>query len=339
MTKESSGGPPPMPNQSTPPPMPSDKSSASVDEISIETEHDPLDEVIADVPRVAGIFLAAEVVMLLSGLLVPSSVLLTVPVLTMLGFWMVAIGARIAGKLNFVQRLASRMGQFSIMLQALGLSPLLFAIVGTLFMSSADEFTGNIIARFLVVIYSVFFVPAVLFVRAKAHRHLGKSPFDVSKSELIQLGASVGVAVVLVSGLFNFVGPHSRTQNYRREAETFISDFKGQLASQKDQIDEANALWEADDRFGAIREYKSLLRSDEMRWDMPDFRADQAMLYRRVIEYEAEYGDPGSARDWALRAYEQGQWDEYAALRKLTFSSDAAKTIWEDVVRASQNDE
>ena len=63
----------------------------------------------------------------------------------------------------------------------------------------------------------------------------------------------------------------------------------------------------------------------------------ESAIYRRVIEHEAEYGDPGSARDWALRAHEEGRWN--AALRKLTSSSDAAKTIWEDVVRASQNDE
>jgi len=332
MVKETSGGPPPMPNQATPPPMPSDKTSASVDEISVETEHNPLDEVIAGVPRVAVILLAAEAVMLLSGLLVPSSVLLTVPVLTMLGFWMVAIGARISGKLNFVQRLASRAGQFSIMLQALGLSPLLFGAVGILILSSADGFTGNI-ARFLVVIFTVFFVPAVLLVRAKAHRHLGKSPFEVSRTELIRLGASVGVAVVLVSGLFYFVTSQERevSESNYGDAEDFMAAAKAERAAQMLQIEDAHALWESDDRFEAVRKYKSLLRSSNVS------STDEVAIYRRVIEHEAEYGDPGSARDWALRAYEEGRWN--AALRKLTFSSEAAKTIWEEIVRASQNDE
>ncbi|WDI43723.1 hypothetical protein [Bremerella sp. P1] len=332
MTKESPSGPPPMPNQPTPPHMPSDKSSASVGDISIETEHDPLDEVIAGVPRVAGILLAAEVVMLLSGLFVPTSFLLTVPLLTMLGFWMVVIGARIAGKLNFVQRLASRMGQFSIMLQALGLSPLLFGGFGILVLSNADGYTGNI-ARFLVVIYTVFFIPAVLFVRAKAHRHLGKSPLEISKSELIRLGASVGVAVVLVSGLFNFLTPREPelpVLGYEN-AEDFMAAAKAERAAQMSQIEDAHALWESDDRFEAVRKYKSLLRSSNVS------STDEAAIYRRVIEHEAEYGDAGSARDWALRAYEEGRWN--AALRKLTFSSEAATTIWEDVVRASQNEE
>ena len=332
MTKESPGGPPPMPKQSTPPPMPSDKSSASVDDISIETEHDPLDEVIAGVPRVAGILLAAEAVMLLSGLLVPSSVLLTVPVLTMLGFWMVAIGARISGKLNFVQRLTSRMGQFSITLQALGLSPLLFGVVGILVLSNTDGFTGNI-ARFLVVIFTVFFVPAVLVVRAKAHRHLGKSPFEISRSGVIRLGASVGVTVVLVSGHFHSMMPQESEipETEYGDAEDFMAAAKAERAARLTQIDEAHSLWESDDRFGAVRIYKTLLRSINVS------SADEVMMYRRIVEHEAEYGDPGSARDWALRAYEEGRWN--AALRKLTFSSDAAKKIWEDVVRASQNDE
>ena len=200
-------------------------------------------------------------------------------------------------------------------------------------MSSADEFTGNIIARFLIVIYSVFFVPAVLFVRAKAHRHLGTSPLEISRSELIRLGASVGVAVVLIAGLFNLMipkEPELPVLDYDN-AEDFMAAAKAERAAQMTQVEDAHALWESDDRFEAVRKYKSLLRSSNVS------STDQSAIYRRVIEHEAEYGDPGSARDWALRAYEEGRWN--AALRKLTFSSDAAKTIWEDVVRASQNDE
>lgn len=328
MAEETFSGPPQTPNQTTPPPMPNDKSSAPVDDISIETENDPLDEAIAGVPRVAGILLAAEVVMLLSGLLVPTSVLLTVPVMTILGFWMVAIGVRISGKLNFVQRLASRMGQFSIILQGLGLSPLLLMFFGVVILHNSAY---RIQIRILAVIYSVFFVPAVLLVRTQAMRHFGKRSFEVSRSELVRLGASVGIAVVLISGLFYTLGSEETQTTSQRDEDSMI------ILQRKEQIAEAHRLWDADNHFEAVSRYKSLLNPGMTPWYRLELMGEQAMVYRRVIDHEAEYGDPGSARDWALRAYEEGRWN--SPLRKMTFSSDSANTIWEDVVQASQNDE
>ncbi len=107
----------------------------------------------------------------------------------------------------------------------------------------------------------------------------------------------------------------------------------------QEQIDKIHALWDQEDRFEAVRLYKQLLRSDQIRWDWSELNPDLTTIYRRVIEHEAEYGDPGSARDWCLRAYDQGQWSTYSTLRQLTFSSENARQIWLEVVSASEGND
>ena len=168
---DESSPPPPrdsMHSKSRPSPsIPSDESSASIDEISRDKELSPLDKAVTSVPMVANILLAAELATLLLGLLVPVSGLLSFPLLIMLGLWMVAIGAHIC-KEGFVQGLFSFTGAFSI---CLGLSPLALLFVTFVFLAlDADEMAVPI----AIVIYTPFFIPAVLWLRARALRHLGK---------------------------------------------------------------------------------------------------------------------------------------------------------------------
>ncbi len=143
----------------------------------------------------------------------------------------------------------------------------------------------------------------------------------------------VGV-VVLVIGRSSGNRFSDIDSNMPQELRDMRADFDSRTADMRQQINEAHELWESDDRFEAVRRYKALIRSDEFRWDLVEFQPELVTAYRRVIEHEADYGDPGSARDWAVRAYNQGQWSEYASLRKLTFSSEVAATIWDEVSAA-----
>ncbi len=143
----------------------------------------------------------------------------------------------------------------------------------------------------------------------------------------------VGV-IVLVIGRSSGNRLSDIDSNMPQELREMKADFDSRTADMRQQINEAHELWESDDRFGAVRRYKTLIRSDDFRWDLVEFQPELVTAYRRVIEHEADYGDPGSARDWAMRAYNQGQWSEYASLRKLTFSSEAARQIWGEVSEA-----
>jgi hypothetical protein len=168
---------------------------------------------------------------------------------------------------------------------------------------------------------------------------------SVAALPIVLIGA--GGAVVVVLGLI-FVAaavfllgssddePSGFDKNMFDELLAQRAGFESRTADMRQKIDEAHALWESDDRFEAVRRYKSLIRSDEVHWHLLEFRPELVTVYRRVIEHEAEYGDPGSARDWAMRAYDKGQWSEYTSLRKLTFTSDAAAEIWEEVIKANQ---
>lgn len=318
MPHESRGGPPPMPPTGN---------AAARDEVSIEAELDSIDEVVSGIPKVTELLLATELVMLLSTLMVPRSVILTLPILIMLGFWLVAIGARLSGRLSFGQKLFSRMGQFSAMLQSIGASPLLLGVFGFLTIKNANEATANLAVRFLVVCFSIFFVPVLLWVRSKAMRHLSKDPMTVQSKVLVMYVVFVGISVSGTAGIFSFmINRGSMAEN--------LNEFDTHMASYREDIDAAHELWDAEERFEAVKEYKTILRTDGIPWHVSEFRAEQPTLYRRVIEHEADYGDPGSARDWALRAYDYGQRNE--ALRSMTFSSEAATAIWQDVVDANQ---
>jgi hypothetical protein len=108
-------------------------------------------------------------------------------------------------------------------------------------------------------------------------------------------------------------------------------DPGSRIDERRQALDVANSLWENDKRFEGIKKYKAILRSEER----IHLHRDLPMIYRRVIEHEAEYGDPAEARDWSWKAYE-----EWPGMRmQLTFESTKATDIWKQVVEASDRRE
>lgn len=102
---------------------------------------------------------------------------------------------------------------------------------------------------------------------------------------------------------------------------------------------EGHELWERGDRPEAVAKYKSVLREVSNATadrDHPVFRIrklqeaggglhlELSTLFRRVIDHEAEYGDPAEARDWCVRA-----WNDWNL--NLSLSSETAIRIWREV--------
>src|SRR5436309_268233 len=128
---------------------------------------------------------------------------------------------------------------------------------------------------------------------------------------------AVGLATLLIVAVFHFATSEHRTD-----------ESKQQIDALRENTRNAHALWESDKRAEAIKQYKQILRSPN-RIHLHD---DLPMLYRRIIEYEADYGDPSDARDWSLRAYEE--WPGMPM--RLTFDSRKATEIWNDVTAAGE---
>lgn len=105
---------------------------------------------------------------------------------------------------------------------------------------------------------------------------------------------------------------------------TMISNPSGALS-------DADAMWGRDDKVGAIKAYKELLRKrDPLGQNGEAWLQDsRPRLYRRIITFEAEYGDNPEVigtevRDWIEDAWNEGHHD-------LRFDSQAAQKAWNEV--------
>ena len=93
----------------------------------------------------------------------------------------------------------------------------------------------------------------------------------------------------------------------------------------------ADILWDRDDRVAAVRQYKQLLRKrdplsqDGLAW----LQDSRPRLYRRIITFEAEYGDPADARDWIKDAWNEGH-------RDLVFDKKSAQDLWSEETQRLQ---
>lgn len=174
--------PPPMPRasntkNSSPPSMPEQRSFDSAD-ISVEDVESPTDKIIGKIPQALTVFLIAAAVAVLSGIAVPKSVLVTMPVLAMIGFWPASLGWRVNQSLssgNLIINVFSSMGKYAASLIAFGISPTMLMVIGLLPLFGMSSEDGNLFVRFLLVAFAVIAIPASLVLRGKALRHLGKA--------------------------------------------------------------------------------------------------------------------------------------------------------------------
>jgi hypothetical protein len=99
-------------------------------------------------------------------------------------------------------------------------------------------------------------------------------------------------------------------------------DLPTRIRQVESQLATADSLWDAGQKPAAVQKYKEFLRHSEHY----QLHAELPAAYRRVIEYEAEHGDGGEARDWIVKA-----WDEWPGQRmQLSFDSEQAERLWHE---------
>ena len=109
-----------------------------------------------------------------------------------------------------------------------------------------------------------------------------------------------------------------------------LHDLETSIEKSRKQLATADQLWHSDNKAEAIQAYKRFLNSETYY----QFHGELPRVFRRVIEYEADYGDPGEARDWIYKA-----WEEWPGRRmKLSFESKKATQLWDEVVSKLNNE-
>ena len=156
--------------------------------------------------------------------------------------------------------------------------------------------------------------------RGKALRHTDQRETGFN-SKWIPVAAG---GVVLFSGLI------SAASYFIFERQESPKDWYEAIEAERKALEQdlthAHDLWEQEERLAAVKAYKAILRHEDRSY----VRDDIPILYRRVIEFEVEYGDPAVGRDWCLRAS-----DDNALDVRLSFDSDKATQIWNEVLEAN----
>ena len=290
--------------KSSPPPMPLEAATKRV-----ETQ----------VPQVLTVFLVSAAITILTGLIAAHSVVLTLPILAMIAFWPAITGCQIKKALSTSDSIvnsSSLLGRFAVFLVCLGVSPVILGFIGLLLTFGMSGTEGRLAIRFLLVGYAVFVIPSTLYFRTDALRLDWKSAMP--RNWLLKVGGATLLGTVVVSATIVVIFDLGSSGNLGDRIDSAEKDLAA-----------AHELWEGDERFEAVKQYKTFLRTEER----IHFHDDLPVLYRRVIEHEAEYGDPSDCRDWCLRAYEE--WP--GRPMKLTFGSETATKIWSDVTSAARS--
>lgn len=134
----------------------------------------------------------------------------------------------------------------------------------------------------------------------------------------IAVVAVLVLSVIILSG-YSFLNKDDANP-WDEHMEKQRREYELAAAPHVEAIEEAHSLWAAERTSEAVAQYKLILKQDG-RSCLDD---ELGVAYRRVIEFEAEYGDPGEARDWCLRA--RSEWN-----LKISFSSETARRIWNEV--------
>lgn len=113
----------------------------------------------------------------------------------------------------------------------------------------------------------------------------------------------------------------------------FMEESRPSVLRKYDALEEllhtGDRQWNAQDHFAAIATYKTFLQRKE--GHHYEWRDDYPRIYRRVIEHEAKYGDPGEAVDWIVKA----RFDRYVGER-LVLHAPEAKALLEQVKQQNQ---
>ena len=236
----------------------------------------------------------AVVATILLGLAFPGSVLWVFPLVAMFGFRIMLLGKRCNSYLSL----------------PLGLSPFAIFVAGLAMaqIRPPERYCGC--TRLVLGLYIVFFMPLALYVSAEVRRWGGPAPPLTRRIAGVLARRAKYVLPVVVFGVF---------AAFRLGGLTTPPDSDPVAVLSK-----ADVLWalgDPKDRIEATKQYKLFLRgtmcatvhsvcleshhdktSEPAFSQLQGFEKDLPRVYRRVIEYEADYGDPGEAVDWIRSA-------------------------------------
>lgn len=134
------------------------------------------------------------------------------------------------------------------------------------------------------------------------------------------LGASIAILLLSLAILTFYRWVNDGPGAWKQYKQEQSQEYESSAAPFKRMMTEGHSLWSAERQSDAVRQYKAVLLESGRRY----LGDELSVIYRRVIEYEADYGDPAEARDWCVRA--TNEWN-----LRLSFSSTAAENIWMEV--------
>lgn len=180
-----------QPKRPGPPPMPKAK-PAPEPELSVESSGPPpasapppvkreADKIMEPLPNALTILIIGVGVTALAGLVFPDSVIITVPILSMIGIWVASFGYRIQSTMpkgmfgmKSVKHLYSPLGWFTTKIISLGMAPIGLILIGLPVIMSAPMNGEGERIRILLVIFCIVMIPLVLLTIAQTKRQLDK---------------------------------------------------------------------------------------------------------------------------------------------------------------------
>jgi hypothetical protein len=102
-----------------------------------------------------------------------------------------------------------------------------------------------------------------------------------------------------------------------------MADTESAMTVVQEALASCDKSWEEDKKTESVKACKALTKLKGF-GDLET--ADRTRVYRRIIEYEVNYGDPGEGRDWMIKA-----WNDTWVRRNLTMDSPKGKALQEDV--------
>jgi hypothetical protein len=306
--------PPPPKSQSNPPSMPKKSDLPVTPSFAV-----PATVNIAVVNELFPTLTAATIgfaVAIVSVVIGPMSILLLIPVILLLGIWLLYSGFRLTIALPPNQRwFRSRSGWLAIFIMLVGFSQIPFTLIVLVIGFVFDGDDGRIIVCIAMVLFGVVCLGVVLLFRLAVSRIAERRPAFTKK----YVSFLVGTVIVLGVGLgVTFSLYENRRASYEVEADQ-------RKSAVSDMLKRADSSWKAGQKSEAIEAYTTLIQDDLTGMG----NSDKARVFARVIDYLVEKSGPDVARPFAVRAAE-------LELMLILSNPDAIK-LYTEVKKSPQN--
>jgi len=253
-------------------------------------------------PTAVTVLFIAVAASIIVALIIPQSAMASFPLSLTIGIWVALLSFRSHAWMSLIFSL------FPLMFTCCGPAPTAILMVLPPGHNSIDD--PELSIRVIVFIYAIMWIPLGIIARVRACRAVGNGNALGGRWLLVVVAGTCGLTAATVPICRAF--------------------FKAADSNPAAVLAKADTLWSSGDpkdRIEAVKHYKSFLNrtTGDNRFSaiMKGYDRELPKVFRRVIEYEADYGDPGEAVDWIRLAA-----DEHV---KLSLSSEKAKKIAEDV--------